>query len=95
MVSKSDKIAALILGAAATIAIIRFLQMPKDEREEFFGHIKSRTNELLENAEDTVDKVNNFIGEYDQKGGNEWIDKLYVLKKMFRNLYGSDKHYLL
>lgn len=95
MATKSDKIAALILGAAATIALIRFFKMPKEEREEFFEHLKERTNLLLENTEATVDKVNHFISEYDSKGENEWVDKLYILKNMFKTLYGSDKHFLL
>jgi|GEM_PF-817479 len=95
MATKSDKIALFILGAAATVAVIRFLNMPKEEREEFWEHIKERTNTLLENTDQTVEKVNHFIGEYDSKGDNEWVDKLYILKKMFKNLYGSDKHFLL
>jgi hypothetical protein len=29
------------------------------------------------------------------KGENELIDKLYILKRMFRDLYGSQQHFLL
>ena len=93
--AKTNKIAAIILGAAAGVALIKFFSMPKEERDEFFSTIKSRTSELLDNAEDTVEKVEHYIDEYKAKGENEWIDKLYILKKMFKNLYGSGKHYLL
>jgi len=93
--AKTNKIAAVILGAAAGVALIKFLSMPKAERDEFFSTIKSRTSELLDNAEDTVEKVEHYMDEYKSKGENEWIDKLYILKKMFKNLYGSGKHYLL
>lgn len=93
--SRNDKIAAFILGAAAAVAIIRYIKMPEVEKKEFFDHIKDRTNDLLSNADQTVDHVNNFLGEYDRQGENAWVDKLYILKKMFRNLYGSDKHFLL
>jgi hypothetical protein len=41
-----------------------------------------------------VEKVEHYMDEYKSKGENEWIDKLYILKKMFKNLYGSGKHYL-
>ena len=93
--TKSDKAALVILGAAAGVAIWRFFKMPLIERQEFCRHITETTNELLNNAEDTVEKVNHFITEIDEKGKDDWIDKLYLVKKMFRDLYGSEKRYLL
>ena len=93
--TKSDKAALIILGAAAGVAIWRFFNMPVEERKELCQHIKNTTTELLDNAEDTVEKVNHFITELDDKGRNGWIDKLYLVKKMFRDLYGSEKRYLL
>ena len=93
--NKSNVIAAVILGAAAGVALIGFLNMSKEERDAFFSHLKNTTHELLDNAEETVEKVEHYMGEVKSKGENEWIDKLYVLKRMFRDLYGSEKHYLL
>lgn len=93
--TRNDKIAAFILGAAAAVAIVRYIKMPEEEKQEFLGHLKDRTNELLSNADQTVDHVNSFLSDYDQQPENAWVDKLYILKKMFRSLYGSDKHFLL
>jgi hypothetical protein len=93
--AKSNKIALIILGAAGGFALIKFLSMPQDERNEFYRFLKSKTHDLLDNAEETVDKVEQFMDEFKSKGEDEWIDKIYILKKMFRNLYGTDKHYLL
>lgn len=93
--AKTNRVAALILGAAAGVALVRFFKMPEEERKEFYNHIKNKTNQLLDNAEDTVEKVEYYMNEYNSKSKNAWIDKLYVLKKMFRNLYGTEKHYLL
>lgn len=93
--TNTNKVAALILGAAVGVALVKFFSMPKEEREEFYSHLKNTTHELLDNAEDTVEKVEYFMDEYNSKGKNEWIDKLYVVKKMFKNFYGSDRHYLL
>lgn len=93
--TRNDKIAALILGAAATVAVIRYLNMPEEKRKEFTDHIKTRTSELLDNADNTVDRVNGFLGEYDEQPENAWIEKLYVLKKMFKSLYTSDKKFFL
>ena len=93
--TKSDKAALIIIGAAAGVAVWRFFNMPVEQRNEFYRHIKETTSELLDNAEDTVEKVDHFISQIDERGTNEWIDKLYLVKKMFRDLYGSDKRYLL
>lgn len=93
--TKSNTIAAIILGASAGVALLKFFNMPKEERDEFFSYIKSRTNNLLDDAEKTVEKVERFMDEVNRKGENEWIEKLLVFKKMFRELYGSEKHYLL
>ena len=93
--TKSDKAALIILGAAAGVAVWRFFSMPVEKRNEFYRHIKETTSELLDNAEETVGKVDQFITQIDERGQNDWIDKLYLVKKMFRDLYGSDKRYLL
>jgi hypothetical protein len=93
--NQSNTIAAVILGAAAGVALIRFFNMPKEERDLFFSHLKNTTHTLLDDAEGTVEKVEYYMDEIKSKGENEWIDKLYILKKMFRELYGSEKHFLL
>ena len=93
--TRSNKIAAIILGAAGGFALIKFLSMPKEERNDFYRYLKNKTHDLLDNAEETVEKVEHYMDEFKDKGEDEWIDKIYILKKMFKNLYGSEKHYLL
>ena len=93
--TNSNKAAMVILGAAAAVAAYRFFTMPPEERRAFFQHIKETTTDLLDNAEETVGKVDNFIAQIDNKGQDEWIDKLYLVKKFFKDLYGSEKRYLL
>jgi hypothetical protein len=93
--AKSNKVAALILGAAAGVALVKYFRMPVEDRNKFCNHLKSQTNLLLDNAEETVEKVEHYMDDFKSKGEGEWIDKLYILKNMVKNLYGSDKHYLL
>lgn len=93
--ANSNKIAAIILGAAGGFALIKFLSMPKEDRNDFYRYIKNKTHDLLDNAEETVEKVEHYMDEFKEKGEDDWIDKIYILKKMFTNLYGTDKHYLL
>ena len=93
--ANKNKIAALIFGAAAGIALVKFFSMPKEDREAFYNYLKNQTSLLLDNAEDTVEKVEHYMDEFKSKSDDEWIEKLFILKKMVKNFYGSDKHFLL
>lgn len=93
--SRNDKITAVILGAAVALAVYRFFKMSEEERAEFFEHLKERTNQLLDNTDQTIQTVNTYIDNYNNQNENAWVDKLYIIKKMFKDLYGSEKHFLL
>jgi len=93
--AKTTTIASLILGASIGFALLKFYSLSKEEREAFFDHLKNTTNDLLDDAEATVEKVEQYMDEIKLKGENEWIEKLYVLKKMFTDFYGTEKKYLL
>ncbi|MEP6582833.1 MAG: hypothetical protein ABJA90_01145 [Ginsengibacter sp.] len=87
--AKSSTIAAIILGASIGVALLEFYSMPKEERDAFFRQLKNKTSDLLDEAENTVEKVEQFMDEVKSKGENEWIEKLYVVKKLYKELYGS------
>ncbi len=89
--TRNEKIAVVILGAAAAVALYRFFSMPAKEREAFFDNIKERTGELLDDADLTVEKVNGYLELYDEEEDNAWLDKLYILKRMFKDLYGEGR----
>ena len=93
--TKRNQVAAFIIGAAAGMALAKFFSMPKADRQAFYDGLKNKTNQLLDDAEDTVEKVEQYMDEFKEKGEGDWIDKLFVLKKMFRDFYGQGKHYFL
>ncbi len=93
--NKSDTIAAVILGAAAGVALLKFFNMSKEDRNEFLSYIKDKTNHLLDNAEGTVERVEHYMDQIKAKDQGQIVDKLFVLKNMFKEFYGSEKHYLL
>jgi hypothetical protein len=93
--SKSNYIGAIVLGAAAGLALLKFYSMPRDEREEFISHLKNRAHDLLDDAENTVDKVNYYFAEIDTKQRHEWVDKLFILKRLVTDLFGSERRYLI
>ena len=93
--AKSTTIASLILGASIGFALLKFYSMSKEDREAFYDHLKNTTNDLLDDAETTVEKVEHYMDEIKLKGENDWIEKLYVLKKMFTDFYGTERRYIL
>lgn len=93
--SKSDKIGAIILGAAAGLAILKFYNMPDDERQEFLSHLKNRAHDLLDDAEETMETVKQHFAEMDNKQPEQWVDKLFVFKRLLTTLFGSERRYLI
>ncbi len=85
---KSNQIGAIILGAAAALAIYKYTQMTQEERDEFFSAIKDKTQELLEDADNTVEKVQHYVAQIKDKQPDQWFDKLYLVRKMFSEFYG-------
>lgn len=92
--TKSNYIGGIILGAAAALAIYKFYSMPEEERDELLRTIKTRTRELLEDAENTVEKIEHYVADIKSKGEHGWIDQLYTIKKMFSDFYGGDQKQL-
>ncbi len=93
--SKSNYIGAIILGAAAGLALLKFYSMTYEEREEFISHLKNKSHDLLDDAENTVDKVNHYFAEIDTKQRSEWVDKLFIVKRLLTDLFGSERRYLI
>ena len=88
-------IASLIFGASIGFALLKFYSMPEEDKRDFLDHIKKTTNDLLDDAETTVEKVEHYVDEIKSKGEKKWLEKLYVLKKMFTDFYGTERKYLL
>jgi rhamnogalacturonyl hydrolase YesR len=93
--SRANTIGAVILGAAAGVALIKFFSMPEYERDEFISHLKNRAHELLDDAESTVDTVKQHFAEIDMKPKEAWVDKLFVAKRLLTELFGSEKRFLI
>ena len=93
--SKANTLGAIILGAAAGVALVKFFSMPQFEREEFVTHLKSRAHELLDDAEGTLDKVKDHFAEIDAKPKEAWVEKLLVAKRLLTELFGSERRFLI
>jgi hypothetical protein len=93
--SKSNYVGAIILGAAAGLAILKYYNMSKEERQEFIDVLKNKAHDLLDDAENTVDRVNHYFAEIDTKSRNEWVDKLFVARRLLIDLFGSERRYII
>ncbi len=93
--SRSNTIGAIILGAAVGVALLEFFNMPEEEREEFYCHIKNRAHDLLDDVEGTVDTVKQHFAEIDRKPKEEWVEKFLVVKRLLSNLFGYERRFLI
>ena len=91
--SKENTIGAILLGAAVGVAVLRFYNMPEEERHEFISHLKNRAHELLDDTEGTMDRVKHHFAQIDLKENS--VGKLLGLKNLFTELFGSDRRFLL
>jgi uncharacterized Rmd1/YagE family protein len=92
--AKSNSIAAIILGAAVGLTLLRFFNLSKAERNQVLADIKYKSHDLLDDAEATVEKVKHYVEELKSKSADEWTDKIFVMKNMLKDLYGAE-HRLL
>lgn len=93
--SKANTIGALILGAAAGVALVKYFSMPEAEKEEFITHLKNRAHDLLDDAEGTVDTVKQHFAEIDMRPKEAWVEKLFIAKRLLTQLFGSEKRFLI
>lgn len=91
--SKETTIGALLLGAVAGVALLKFYSMPQEERNEFISHLKNRAHDLLDDTEGTLNKVKHHFAQIDTKQNG--VDKLLVVKNLLSDLFGSERRYLL
>lgn len=91
--SNEKTIGAIILGAAAAVALLRFFSMPEKERNEFISHLKNRAHDLLDDTEGTMNRVKHHFAEIDNKVHP--VDKLLVAKNLITDLFGSERRFLL
>jgi hypothetical protein len=92
--SKEKTIGAILLGAVAGVALVKFFSMPEVERQEFYTHLKNRAHELLDDTEGTLDKVKHHFAQIDTK--EHAVDKLLVVKNLLSELFSApDRRFLI
>jgi phage-related protein len=86
---ESKQIGTIIFTAAAVWGVYRFMQMPKEERNYLLDQLKAKTGELLDDADNTVEKVQQYVTQIQNTQSNDLFDKIFVIRKMFQELYSG------
>ena len=86
---EAKQVGAIIFSAAAIYAAYRYFDLPKEERRQVISKIKERTGELLDDADNTVEKVQTYFSELKNTQPGNWIDRIYLLRKLFTDFYGK------
>jgi hypothetical protein len=84
----SNRIEAIIFGAAIGVAILRYFNMSEEDKKDFMNRLKDRVSTLLEDTEGTIGKVKEHFEQIDSK--DEWVDKALILKKLLTTLFGTN-----
>ncbi len=86
--ANTNKIEAIIFGAAIGVAILRYFNMSVEDREAFMNRLKERVHTLLDDTEGTIAKVKEHFEQIDNK--DQWVDKALILKKLLTTLFGTN-----
>ncbi len=78
-------LATFILGAAAGVALNKYLQTP--EGEKTLNDLKEKASQLKTEAEDTIEKAPEYFEKLKNEGAGMLKDKFPDLEKLFNDLF--------
>ncbi|MBP6386384.1 MAG: YtxH domain-containing protein [Pseudarcicella sp.] len=78
-------LATFILGAAAGVALNKYLQTP--EGEKTLNDLKEKAGQLKTEAEDTIDKAPEYFEKLKNEGADMLKEKFPDLEKLFNDLF--------
>ncbi|WP_341226172.1 YtxH domain-containing protein [uncultured Arcticibacterium sp.] len=81
MAVTSKHLATFILGAAAGVAMHKYLQT--EEGEKLMEDLKTKGNQLKDEAEDAIEKAPEYFEELKGEASNKLADTLAMLKEKF------------
>jgi predicted nucleotide-binding protein (sugar kinase/HSP70/actin superfamily) len=86
---KSKHIATFLLGAAAGLAIYKYMQMTDEEKEKLAEDIKEKANHLKADAEAGFEKLKDYFDELRTKGAEALKDNMSDAEEMLKDLFGK------
>jgi hypothetical protein len=84
-------IATFMLGAAAGLAMAKYLKMTDEEKEKMMNNIKDKANGFREEAETAVNKAKDYFEELKTKGASAMKEHMAEAESMVHDLFGNKK----
>lgn len=82
-------IATFLLGAAAGFALYKYMNMTDEEKEKFMGDLKTKANNVKEEAEGAVHKAKEYFEELKDKGAEALKEHMGDAEQMIKDLFGK------
>lgn len=84
-------IATFLLGAAAGAAIMKYKSMTPEEQEELMNKLKKQAGDLKDEAEQTADKVKDYMTELKEKGMATLKEYIGETEKNLHDIFQQEK----
>jgi hypothetical protein len=82
-------IATFIMGAAAGVALTKYLNMSDEEKEKFVAGLKEKANKFKGEAEGVWDKAADYFEELKSKGGDAMKDHANNAESFIKDLFSN------
>lgn len=84
-------LATFLLGAAAGAAIMKYKSMTPEEQEELMDKLKKQAGDLRNEAEQTADKIKDYMSELKDKGMETLKDYIGETEKNLHDIFSQEK----
>ena len=85
----SKHLATFILGAAAGVAISKYMSLSDEEKEKLMADLKKKANNFKDEAETAAQKAKEYFEELRTKGTDALKEHLGDADKMMNDLFGK------
>jgi hypothetical protein len=85
----SKHLATFILGAAAGVAISKYMSLSDEEKEKLMADLKKKANNFKDDAETAAQKAKEYFEELRTKGADALKEHMGDADSMMNDLFGK------
>jgi hypothetical protein len=82
-------IATFLLGAAAAVAAMKYMNMSQEEKDKLAGDLKDKANKIKTEAEGAFEKAKEYFEELKTKGTESFKEHFGDAEKMMGDLFNK------
>jgi len=84
-------LATFVMGAAAGLALAKYMNMSDEEKEKFIAGLKDKANKFKGEAENAWDKASDYFEELKTKGADALKEHSANAESVLKDLFGNKK----